>query len=229
MTADSAHHPIHRIFADAKGVIFDLNGVLVEDEPLHERAFANALEPYGVSLTQELYQATILGQTDAQGVALLAAAVGVALPVATIVQSKERLYRELLRAEGSRFVAAGAVLLAEALSGYGLRLALASASPAVEVYTWLDILALDHAPLSFDPILTSESAPGSKPSSAVYEAVRKAWGVSSNACVVIDDHPENIRIARALGMRTVGVTSTLLPPAFTHAQLVTRNLADLCG
>lgn len=219
-----------QIVADAPGiagVIFDLNGVLVEDEPLHEAAFTDVLAPYGVVLTHEIYQATILGQTDTQGVTRLATAYGLALPVEAIVYAKERVYRERLRAEGARYVSEGAAPLIAALAKRGLRLALASASPAFEVFTWLTILGLDHAPHAFDPILTSESPPGPKPNPAVYEAICAAWGIPSHTCVVIDDHPENIAIAHALGMRAIAIASTLPPSAFAHAHLITCTLAEL--
>lgn len=221
MSADSAPQ---NIFDGAAGVIFDLNGVLVEDEPLHEAAFTTVLAAYGIALTHDRYQATILGQTDANGVARLAGAYGLPLPIDEIVQAKERLYRARLSAEGARYVAVGSQPLVSLLAARGVRLALASAAPAAEVCAWLDILSLQG---SFDPVLTSESAPGAKPNPAVYEAIRAAWGASAQDCVVIDDHPRNIAIARTLGMRTVGIASNLPTSAFAQAHVVARNLATL--
>ncbi|HEX9037854.1 MAG TPA: HAD family phosphatase [Ktedonobacterales bacterium] len=209
------------------GVIFDLNGVLVEDEPLHEAAFAAALAPYGVTLTPALYRATILGQTDAQGAARVAAVTGVRLPIAHIVQAKERLYRERLSADGRRYVAPGARALVMALAGRGLARALASASPAVEVNTWLNILDMTRQPFFFDPILTSESVYGPKPSPNVYEAIRQAWDIPAAACAVIDDHPANITIAASLGMRAIAIASTLPSSAFTGAFVTFSSLAEL--
>lgn len=217
----------HQIDEGVAGVIFDLNGVLVEDEPLHEATFAAALAPHGVRLTHELYQATILGQTDALGVARLAAACQLALPTQSIVHAKELLYRERLRAEGSRYVAGGAVPLIEALARRGLHLALASASPAIEVFAWLTVLGFDQAAGVFDPIVTSESPPAPKPDPAVYETIVATWDIPPQACAVIDDHPENIAIAYTLGMRAIAIASTLPPSAFPHTHLIAHSLADL--
>jgi HAD superfamily hydrolase (TIGR01509 family) len=221
-----SHGSIRDIFDGATGAIFDLNGVLVEDEPLHEAAFTTALAPYGISLTHEVYQRAVLGQSDMNAASRLAAIYDRRLPIAEIVQAKERLYRERLRAEGSSYVVAAARPLVEALAARGLRLALASASPAIEVYTWLDLLGLRH---HFDTVLVSESPVGTKPNPAVYEAIRDAWGTTADACVVLDDHQENIAIAHTLGMRTVAVASTLPPATFTHAQVVVHTLAELYG
>lgn len=219
-----ADRVIREVFAGIAGVIFDLNGVLVEDEPLHEAAFIAALAPYGLSLTHDVYQAAILGQSDMNAVTRLEAVYDRRLPVAEIVQAKERIYRERMRAEGDGYVVAAARPLAEALTSRGLCLALASASPAFEVYTWLDVLGLRDL---FDPVLTSESSVGTKPNPAVYAAIHETWGFAADRCVVIDDHPENLAIARALGMRTVAVASTLPPEAFNGAQAVVRALADV--
>lgn len=220
-----AHLPT--VMADAKGVIFDLNGVLVVDEPLHEAAFSTALRLYDVALTHEMYVATILGRSDRDGVARLAALCDLPLPVETIVRAKERIYRKRLRTEGSRYVVAGAASLVEALVARGMRIALASAAPAKEVFMWLNLLNLRHGPKVFDPIFTSESTPGPKPSPAVYAAICDVWGASAHDCVVIDDHPENIAIAHALGMRTIAITSTLPVEAFRDAQVVAHALSQL--
>lgn len=219
--------PGHGIFTDAAGVIFDMNGVLVDDESLQESVFTSVLSSYGLTLTHERYQATILGQTDANGVARLAAAYGIPLScgdIDAIVRAKERLYRARLSAEGASYVAAGVQPLVSEFAARGMRLAIASAAPAAEVEAWLEILSLRH---SFDPVLSGESAPGAKPNPAVYEAIRAAWGVPAHVCVVIDDHPANIAIARALGMRAVGITSNLPASAFAQAHIVVGGLADL--
>lgn len=221
----SGEHP-GAIFDGALGAIFDLNGVLGEDEPLHEAAFIAALAPYGIALTHETYQATILGRTDVDGVLRVAAASGRSLPVDEIVQTKSRLYRERLRSEGARYSAVGARQLVAALGARGLRLAIASASPEVEVSEWIEILGLDGR---FDPVMTRESLPVAKPHPAVFEAIRDRWGVPSSTCVVLDDHPENIAIAHALSMRTVGVASTLPRDAFDQAQVVVRGIGELCA
>lgn len=224
MIRGSAHNTFKDAFEHASGVIFDLNGVLVEDEPLHEAAFAAVLAPYDITLTHDVYQATLLGQTDENGVIRLEAASGRRLPVANVVQAKERLYREKLGTESSGYTVAGARPLVEALAARGMRLAVASASPAIEVFTWLDILGLRH---QFDPVLTRENSPGAKPNPAVFESICVCWGIAAETCVVLDDHPENIAIAHTLGMRAVGVASTLPAIAFEHAALVVGTIADL--
>lgn len=229
MTASRPHSVGARVLAEAAGVIFDLNGVLIEDEALHEQAFSRVLARYDVALTHAMYRATILGRTDRDGVARLAAAYAPSLPIEMVVREKQRRYREALRAEGAQYVADGAQSLIAALEARGLRLALASASPAAEVYAWLDYLGLTGAACAFDPIFTSESAPGPKPDPAVFEAIRARWDIPAAACVVIDDHPANIAIAHALGMRTIAVASTLSPSAFPHACLVVSAVGKLAG
>jgi HAD superfamily hydrolase (TIGR01509 family) len=224
LSRGSARNAFDVVFAGATGVIFDLNGVLVEDEPLHEAAFAEVLARYNIALTHDAYQATLLGQTDENGVIRLAAAAGRHLPVAEVVQAKAQLYREKLRTESSGYTVAGARPLVEALAARGMRLSIASASPAVEVYNWLDILGLRHR---FDPVVTRENSPESKPHPAVFEAICACWRISAATCVVLDDHPENIAIAHTLGMRPVGIASTLPAAAFEHAALVVGTLADL--
>lgn len=218
---------LHAIFADIRGVIFDLNGVLTTDERLHEAAFAQSLEPLGVTLSHTDYQATILGMTDADGFARLAERLELTLSPAEraqIVVTKKRLYRDLLPRQAANYAMPGARDIVLALSASGARLALASAAATQEVTTWLRILDLETA---FDPIMTSESPVGAKPNPAVFATIRDAWNLPSSACVVIDDMADNIAIAHTLGMRTIAVTSMLAPADFTAADLIVSAVSEL--
>jgi beta-phosphoglucomutase len=218
---------LHPIFSGSLGVIFDLNGVLTTDEQLHEMAFAHTLAARSVTLTHADYQATILGVTDADGVARLDERLGLAITPAEqaqMVATKKQYYRDLLPQEAANYTMPGARDIVLALATRGILVSLASAAAAQEVDAWLRILDLQTV---FDPIMTSESPIGAKPNPAVFTAIRDAWNLPSSACVVIDDMPENIAIAHSLDMRTIAVASTFTPADFPNADLIVPVAAEL--
>lgn len=205
------------------GVIFDMNGVLVLDEQLHEVAFRDVLEPWGIAVSHSDFRELYLGRPDMEGATLAGARSGVQLPVEEVVRAKRERYWQLVRASGALGIEESAALV-RALRAAQLRLALATASPADEASAWLDALGLSGV---FDPVLHRDNSPEPKPSPSVYTAILRRWRAAHADCVVLDDHPENIAIARALGLRTVAVTTSFAPERFGPADVVVHSLAVL--
>src|SRR3974377_2574035 len=85
---------------NTRGVIFDLDGVLINSEPLHCRAFQDILAPYGIQVTEEEYFARYLVYSDREGLERLLPK-GQCLNEA--VAAKERRYWQLLEGGGPPF------------------------------------------------------------------------------------------------------------------------------
>ena len=102
--------------------------------------------------------------------------------------------------------------------------ALATASPPDEVAAWLASLRLRSA---FEPVLHRGNSPEPKPSASVYTTILRQWRSVPADCAVLDDHPENIAIARKLGLRTVAVATSFAPDQFGRADVVIHSLAEL--
>jgi len=203
-----------------RAVLFDFNGVLVDDEPLHFEALQQVLASIGVPITRRLYDARYLALDDRTACAAVLRDAG--LParrrsralVVSLVARKRRRHAALLAARRIG-VEPGAARLVRALARR-LPLAVVSGAARAEVRG-----ALRQARLltSFACVVASEDVRHSKPHPEGYRrALRllrrkgRLAGAGGDGCIAIEDSPGGIRAARAAGLAVLGV-ATSYPPA----------------
>jgi HAD superfamily hydrolase (TIGR01509 family) len=202
---------------DDRGVIFDLDGVLINSEPLHCRAFQDVLAPYGVILTERDYFAQYLVYSDREVLERLLQDVG-ALDDA--VAAKERRYWELLEAGVPAFQD-GLALLARS---DGWRVGLATASIRREAELALRTLGIRER---FGAVVAREDCRRGKPDPEPYLRAAGLLGLLPRRCIVVEDAPGGVRAAKAAGMLCVAVTHSCPREQLVEADLVVDDLATL--
>ncbi|MFG2088075.1 MULTISPECIES: HAD family hydrolase [unclassified Spirillospora] len=167
-------------------ILFGLTGVLVDDTALHRRAAHQTASEAGFSLTAEDHRTFFAGRTAHEGFrAFLTHRTPNRLgEIDDILAAKARSYRAL--AETDLHPYPGAVELVMALCGTRHQLALVTDSTIPEVAAALRVLRLDDA---FDAIVTAESVPEGKPSSARYLAAARMLNRPPQHCLVIERGP----------------------------------------
>jgi len=207
--------------SDDRGVIFDLDGVLINSEPLHCRAFQDILAAYGVTVTEQDYYAKYLVYSDREVLERL-------LPdlrrLNAAVAAKERRYWELLEAGVPAFPD-GLALLART---DGWRVGLATGSIRREAELALRSLGVAGR---FGAIIAREDYEKGKPDPQPYLLAVRALGLSPPRCVVVEDAPGGIRAAKAAGMACVAVTHSCPREQLLEADLVVDDLGlvELAG
>ena len=206
---------------DIVAVVFDLDGVLVDSEPIHFRAANRVLARYGSSISETEYRGFIgLGET---------ATWAAWRERAHIRDSVEDLVSAHTRARLEE-IAAGiepigeAVRLARQLHTSGLRLAIASSSTR-EVIDAL-LLALGLGPL-FAVRISGEDPEvhASKPAPDVYLAAAARLGVAAAACLAIEDSGPGVLAAKRAGMTCIAVPNRwTLDQDFGEADVVLETL-----
>jgi HAD superfamily hydrolase (TIGR01509 family) len=199
------------------GVIFDMDGVLINSEPLHCRAFQDILAPYGVRVTEEEYYTKYLVYSDREVLERLLPDLGA---LDEVVAAKERRYWELL-GEGVPPFQDGLALLAK--TG-GWRVGLATGSIRREAELALRCLGIRER---FGAIVAREDCGKGKPDPEPYIRVAHALDVSPRRCVVIEDAPGGVRAAKAAGMACVAVTHSCPRERLVEADLVVDDLATV--
>jgi phosphoglycolate phosphatase len=217
-----------------EAILFDFNGVIIDDEPLQLKAYQQVLKAFDIDLTREQYYAS-MGMDDK---AFLRAAFKQAnkelteLVMTNAMERKSEIHRELIEQELPFFPGVVTFLKATARR---YQLGLVSMARRVEIDYVLGRSKL--APL-FSAIVSAEEVKEHKPNPESYnfglgkinEKRRslRLLPLLPRECLVIEDAAQGIEAARAAGMRTIGVTNTIpeAPLRAAGAEVVTHSLAD---
>ncbi len=201
-------------------VIFDFNGVIIDDEPLHHRAAAAVLAERGVDLPAEVYFGSCLGVSDLEILSRHLPDEGEA-GLARLVRQKTEIYAGMLQ-EDYR-LCPGAAALVRALAAE-LPLAIASGALREEI---APVLAREGMGGCFAAVVSAEDVEACKPDPAPYLEAARRLGLPASRCLVIEDAPGGITSAHAAGMRCVGVTTSAPAEALARADLVVPSLKEL--
>ncbi len=186
----------------ARGVIFDLDGTLVDNMALHAQAFAIFVKRHGLPALTEADRARLDGKRNRDNFPDL---FGRPLEDALLQQyarEKEGLYREL--SVGKLSPVSGLVALLDALEARLIPVAIATSAPPENVAHSLSELGLDTR---LTRIRRSDEVARGKPFPDVFLAAASLIGVEPARCLAFEDAPAGIRAARAAGMRCVAVTT----------------------
>ena len=186
----------------ARGVIFDLDGTLVDNMALHAQAFAIFVERHGLPQLTEKDRARLDGKRNRD---IFPDIFGRPLDDAFLracTLEKEGLYREL--SKGRLAPVAGLVTLLDALDGRQVPVAIATSAPPENVAHSLAELGLERR---LTRIMRSDEVARGKPHPDVFLAAADLIGVAPERCLAFEDAPAGILAARAAGMRCVAVTT----------------------
>ena len=203
----------------ARGVVFDLDGVLVDSEGLHVEAWRILFARHGLEVTDAEY-AHGVGMSDVDWLEWLFAHRGTTADIASLREAKREIFQGLLVADIRPFP--GVVPLVRALCGE-FRLGVASNSWRQNIETVLDALSVRSC---FDAIVGAEDVTHHKPHPEAYQCVAAGLGLPPQACTVIEDSALGIQAAKAAGMRCIGITNTLPAERLAQADLVVSTLEE---
>ncbi|MEZ4353228.1 MAG: hexitol phosphatase HxpB [Myxococcota bacterium] len=204
-----------------RALVFDMDGVLIDSEPLWRRAEIEIFAGVGLSITEtDCYQTQGLRIDEAVGFWFARAPWSGPTPTEVAHTVVERMV-ELIRAEGVPMP--GALESIEAARRGGWRLAVASSSSDRLIGTVLD--RFDLARL-FECTRSAEHEAHGKPHPDVYLAAARELALPTRACVAVEDSAHGVTSALAAGLRGVAVPppETRDDPRFAAA---TMRLASL--
>ncbi len=215
-------------------VLFDFNGVIIDDEGLQLRAIEKAFAENEITMTEDDYY-NRLGMDDisfARSIYEQRARDFTEADVDKIIRRKIELHRESIKDELPLF--SGVETFIKALARR-YTLGIVSMSRRSEIDHVLERAGLRNF---FSGIISAEDVTRHKPDPDCFnqaflllDQVRREEGhqsASPSDCLVIEDSPPGIEAAIRAGMRTLGVTNTVDEAALraAGAEVVTPNLAD---
>jgi HAD superfamily hydrolase (TIGR01509 family) len=204
----------------AGGVLWDLDGTLIDSAEQHYAAWRDTLAERGREHSREEFARFFGRRNDV----ILGEMFGHDLPpeeAARIADDKEERYRGLVRAGGLEPLP-GVMAWLSRLKEQGFRQALATMAPAANVEVVVEVLGLHDL---LDATAAAEDVASGKPAPDIFLEAARRIAVPPERCVVVEDAPAGLEGARRAGMRSVGVLSDHHPRL--EADAVVCSLADL--
>lgn len=209
-------------FEGVDAVVFDCDGVLLDSEPLSERAWRRTLDGYGAQLDGEF--AGWVGKTDLEIAMLHASAVGVEPD--RLVHEMSASLLALLGEEGVEAFPDARRALDRALRA-GLATAIATNSQRWRLEALLSSAGLSDLARA---TVTSDDVSRPKPAPDIYQLAAELLETEPSRCLAVEDSPTGIAAARSAGMRVVAVRrGTFADSQLAPATKVVPNLDAAVG
>ena len=202
------------------GVIFDMDGVLVDSYAAHLESWQRLADELGAAISEGQFAATF-GRTSREIIRELFA-VTESEAVARYDARKEALYRDIIR--GRIPVMAGAIGLVTALHTAGFRLAVGSSGPPENIVLVCEDCGLDSM---LAGRVSGVDVTRGKPDPEVFLLAAERIGVVPANCVVLEDAPAGVEAAVRAGMRCIALAGTVGPERLGQADLVVERLDEI--
>jgi beta-phosphoglucomutase len=203
-----------------RGVLWDLDGVLVDTGEFHFHTWVETLAENGIPFTREQFQSTF-GMNNMGILTILLGRPPEPDQFAKIGDAKERRFRQAIR--GSVVPLPGVLAWLERLGEMGIRQAVASSAPYENVEALVDELEISSF---FDALVSGSGMPG-KPKPDVFLYTARQINVLPKRCVVVEDAIAGVTAAKHAGMKCIAVTTTNPAEALSEADIVVDGLDGL--
>lgn len=196
-------------------VIFDMDGVIVDTEPVHHYAYVQHFKQLNIEVTPEMY-ASFTGNSTKNIYERLKETYNLAQDVQTLVETKRNLFNDAFDSKEDLYLLDGVEDLIKDLYTNGMQLVLASSSANVTIERIFDRFNLHHY---FTHKVSGEDFPKSKPHPAIFLKAAELAQTPVENCIVIEDSTNGIQAAKSANIYCVGYDSF-------HSKLQDYSKAD---
>lgn len=202
------------------GVIWDMDGVLVDTEAFHYQSWTSTLAEYGFSFPYKTFRQSFGMNNEGVLRELLGERYSEKLYL-EISERKEARFREMIRGEVK--LLPGVRPLLDALKAENVSQAIGSSAPQANIETIVLELGLD----AYFEVVVSAAGMPSKPDPTVFLTAADRLHLPSGQCIVIEDAIAGVEAARRAGMKCVAVTNTNTARDLAVADLVVERLDQI--
>jgi len=217
-----------------QAILFDFNGVIIDDEPLQLKAYQQVLKQHDIDLTADQYYA-LMGTDDKAFLRATFARVNRELTDEVMNQAiteKFDLHLAMIDEELPLFPGVE-TFIKSAARRYNLAVVSMARRPEIDY-----VLERSHLKASFEVVVSAEQVSNHKPDPEAFQSgfdqlnefrrSKRQLPLLPDECLVIEDAAQGIQAARTVGMHTLGITNTISEEALraAGAEVVTASLAD---
>ncbi|BAZ09297.1 HAD family hydrolase [Calothrix sp. NIES-4071] len=184
-----------------EAILFDLDGTLVNTDPVHFIAWQNMLSRYDIYIDESFYQKNISGRLNPEILADILPQLSTQEAI-EFADEKEAMFRDMAP---SLERLPGLTELLTWTQTHHIKRALVTNAPHENAYFMLDILELGA---TFELIVLAEDEEKPKPDPTPYRVAAQRLGVSIENAIALEDSPSGIKSAVGAGIKTIGIAST---------------------
>ena len=184
-------------------VIFDMDGVIVDTEPVHRYAYFKQFEEMNVTVTEELYT-SFTGNSTRNIFQKLKEKFNLEQDVEDLILRKRSIFNDAFDSKEDLELLEGVENLIKELHENGVQLILASSASKVTIERVFRRFKLHQY---FTHLVSGEDFPKSKPHPAIFEHAASLSIAPKESCIVIEDSTNGIKAAKAAGILCVGYNS----------------------
>ncbi len=182
-----------------KGVIFDMDGVIIDSEPSHAKAIENALSSLGISLPKE-YPYRFIGSTTEYMLKMIIIDFNLSVSVKALNDLYNEALATLIKEEG--YIPVPYVIdLIRSLHREGYSLAIASSSTPEEIAAVTDALEISSC---FEKLVSGATVQHPKPAPDVFLKTLSELNLEASECIIIEDSSNGVKAACAAGIPVIG-------------------------
>jgi HAD superfamily hydrolase (TIGR01509 family) len=205
-----------------QAVIFDMDGVLVNSEPLINAAAIAMFKEKGLAVQPEDFL-PFVGAGEDRYIGGVAEKYEFPLDVQQAKKRTYEIYLDLVPTLLEAFP--GVHVLVNACRLAGLHVAVASGTDRIKALAGLLKIGLPEE--SWDTVVSGEQARHNKPAPDIFLITAKRLGIAPAACAVLEDSVNGILAAKAAGMRCVAVAQTFPASRLQEADIVRDSVANV--
>ena len=205
-----------------RGVIFDMDGVLVLSEPFIAEAAIRMFAEKGHHVREDEFR-PFIGMGEDRFIGGVAEARGIPLDPARDKARTYEIYDDIVRGRLDRVL--GAREFVKACRDRGLRIAVASGADRVKVDANLRELGLPAS--TFDAVVDGTLLSRKKPAPDIFLVTCERLGLAPADCLVVEDAVSGVAAAKAAGTRCLGLTTSFDATALGAADWTAPDLAHV--
>jgi beta-phosphoglucomutase len=205
-------------------VIFDMDGVIIDTEPIHHHAFFSLFAELGIPVTEAEY-ATFLGKSTRNVFQSLKDKYQLNQDVEALVMRKRELFNKVFDEDASLGLLPGVRTLIEDLRRHDVQLVVASSASKATIARVFDRFELGPY---FTHRISGEDFEHSKPDPAIFLRAAELAETPVTECLVIEDSANGVAAAKAAGIYCIGYASEHSAGQDLHqADRVIHDFAEL--
>jgi HAD superfamily hydrolase (TIGR01509 family) len=202
-----------------RAVIFDMDGVMIDSEPLWERTEKIMMARKGLEYTP-VYREKIVGLGQIDSTKLLKTTFSLNTDIEDIINERISILLDIYKQE--LVLRNGLTELLNILTQNSFDIALASSSPYRVIKFVLDKFCLNEY---FNPVVSGDFVEHGKPEPDIYINTAEKLGLKSIECVVIEDSINGVVSAKNAGMHCIAIPDKRLDPAgFVRADIILESI-----